>query len=227
MNPRPPFLGLLQRRQCVVPTWRGWLLLLVFLGVGVTLVVRNLYGFLAINDPLPGDILVVEGWSADYVVEGAVDEFRKGHYERICLTGGPIEFGNAMREYKTYAEYAKALCIKLGVPAEALHAIPAPAVERDRSYASALALRQWLREHEAMDAKLNIAGNGAHSRRTRLVYEKALGPGVRVGISNVEEREFDPKVWWKGSQGFRIVIDEAIAYTYARLFFSPPKPQQP
>lgn len=209
-----------------MPTWRGWLLLLVFLGFSVTLVVRNLYGFLAIHDPLPGGILVVEGWSADYVIEGAVDEFRKGRYERICLTGGPIEFGNAMSEHKTYAEYAKALCLKLGVPSDALHAVPAPAVERDRSYASALALRQWLHEHGAMDAKLNIAGNGAHSRRTRLVYEKALGSGVRIGISNIEEREFDPKAWWKGSQGFRIVLDEAIAYTYARLFFSPQKPQQ-
>ena len=225
MNPRAPFFGLLQRRQWIVPTWRGWLALLLFLGVGVTLAVRNIYGFLAVNDPLPGGILVIEGWSADYVIEGAAEEYRKAHYERICLTGGPIEFGNAMREHKTYAEYAKAMCMKLGLPAEALHAVPAPAAERDRSYASALALRQWLRDHGAMDAKLNIAGNGAHSRRTRLVYEKALGPGVRIGISNVEEMNFDPKAWWKSSQGFRVVLDETIAYTYARLFFSPPKPQ--
>ena len=224
MNPRAPFLGLLQRRQCVVPTWRGWLVLLLVAGTAATFVMRGLYGFLAINDPLPGGILVVEGWSADYVIEGAVDEYRQGQYERICLTGGPIEFGNAMREHRTYAEYAKAFCLKLGVPAQALDAIPAPAAERDRSYASALALRQWLREHGATDAKLNIAGNGAHSRRTRLVYEKALGPGVRIGISNLGEKNFDPKAWWKTSEGFRVVVDETIAYTYARLIFSP-KPQ--
>ena len=221
---RKYFLGLVQRRQCIVPTWRGWLILLLAIGAGATLVIRNLYGFLAVNDPLPGGILVIEGWSSDYVIEGAVNDWRKSHYERICLTGGPIEFGSAMREQKTYAEYAKALCVKLGVPSEALHAIPAAAVERDRSYASALALRQWLREHGAMDAKINIVGNGAHSRRTRLVYEKALGPGVRIGISNVEEMSFDPKAWWKSSQGFRIVLDETIAYAYARLIFSP-KPQ--
>jgi len=208
-----------------VPTWRGWLLLLLVIGVAGTVVVRGLYGFLAVNDPLPGGILVVEGWSSDYVIEAAVDEFRKAHYDHICLTGGPIEFGNAMREYRTYAEYGKAMCLKLGVPAEAMDAIPAPPAERDRSYASALALRKWLREHTASDAKLNIAGNGAHSRRTRLVYEKALGPGVRIGISNVEERDFDPKTWWKSSQGFRIMLGETIAYVYARLWFSPPPPQ--
>ncbi len=225
MNSKKPFLGLLRRRQCIVPTWRGWLLLLLVAGIAGTFIVRNLYGFLAVNEPLPGDILVIEGWSPDYVIEGAAEDFRKSQYKRICLTGGPIDFGNAMREHKTYAEYAKALCLKLGLPAEALHAIPAPPVEKDRSYASALALRQWLHEHAATDAKINIAGNGAHSRRTRLIYEKALGPGVRIGISNEPERTFDPKRWWTSSQGFRIVMDETIAYTYARFIFSPKAPQ--
>ena len=225
MNPKKPFLGLLQRRQCIVPTWRGWLLLLLVIGLTGVFIVRNLYGFLAVNDPLPGDILVIEGWSSDYVIEGAVEDFRKSQYKRICLTGGPIEVGNALREHKTYAEYAKAMCVKLGLAAEVLHAIPAAAVEKDRSYASALALRKWLYENGAADAKINIAGNGAHSRRTRLIYEKALGPGVRLGISNEPERTFDPKRWWASSQGFRIVMDETIAYTYARFFFSP-KPQE-
>lgn len=224
MNSPKLFLGLLRRRQCIVPTWRGWLLLLLVFGLGGLFVIRGLYGFLAIHDPLPGGTLVIEGWSPDYVIEGAVDDFRKTHYERICLTGGPIEFGNAMREHKTYAEYAKALCLKLGLPAEALNAVPAPEVAKDRSYASARALAQWFREHGVTDGNINIAGNGAHSRRTRLVYEKALGPDVKIGISNVDELTFDTKRWWTSSQGFRVVLDETIAYTYARLFFSPPKP---
>jgi hypothetical protein len=228
MNSRKPFLGLLQRRQCVVPTWRGWLLLLLALGTAGVLFVRNIYCFLAVNDPLPGDILVIEGWSSDYVIEGAVEDFLKSpgsKYKRICVTGGPIDFGNPMREHKTFAEYGKAMCLKLGVPTDVLHAVPAPSVEKDRSYASAVALREWLREHGGADVKINIVGNGAHSRRTRLVYEKALGPSMRVGISNIAERTFDPGRWWKTSQGFRIVVDETIAYTYARFFFSPPKPQ--
>ena len=224
MIERKYFLGLVRRRQCIVPTWRGWLVLLLVLAVAATLVIRSLYGFLAVNDPLPGGILVIEGWSADYVIDGAVDDFRKSRYERICLTGGPIDVGHPLRMHKTFAEYAKAYCLKLGVPADVLEAVPAPPVERDRSYASALALRQWLQDHGGMDAKINIAGNGAHSRRTRLIYEKALGPRVRIGISNVEEKEFDPKVWWKSSQGFRTVLDETIAYAYVRLLFSP-KPQ--
>lgn len=226
MNAPKKCLGLLQRRRCIVPTWRGWLLLLLLAGIGGTLVVRGLHGFLAVHDPLPGGTLVIEGWSPDNVIEGAVAEFRKSGYERVCFTGGPIEFGNAMREHKTYAEYGKALCLKLGLPAEVMHAIPAPAVEKDRSYASALALRKWFREHGVADVKINIIGNGAHSRRTRLVYQKALGDDAKVGISNIEEAGYDPKRWWASSQGFRSVLDEVIAYIYARLIFSP-SPQQP
>lgn len=225
MNPPKPFLGLLQRRQCIVPTWRGWLLLLLVVGVAGVIVARGLYAFLAINDPLPGDVLVIEGWSSDETIGRAADEYLHGNYKRICLTGGPIEVGNALREHKTYAEYAKAMCLKLGIPAEAMTAIPAPPVDRDRSYASALAILKWMGEQGVLDSKINIAGNGAHSRRTRLVYEKAFGPGVRIGISNGEETSFDAKAWWKTSQGFRVVVSESIAYLYARLFFSPePKP---
>ena len=224
MNTRKLFLGLLQKRQCIVPTWRGWLVLLLAIGVAAVIMIRGLYGFLAVQDPLPGGILVIEGWSPDYVIAGAVDEFHKSRYGQICLTGGPIEFGNAMSEYKTYAEYALAICLKSGVPAEALHAVPAAAADRDRTYASAFALRQWMQKQGMTDVKINIAGNGSHSRRTRLVYEKALGPGVKVGISNIEERNFDPRRWWASSSGFRSVLDELIAYIYARFFFSPPKP---
>jgi hypothetical protein len=225
MNARKPYFGLLHRRQFIVPTWRGWLVAFLFAGVTGVIGMRSIFGFLAIHDPLPGGVLVIEGWSPDYVIEGAVDEFRKGTYERICLTGGPIDLGHVLREHGTYAEYAEAFCLKLGVAAEVLNAIPAPRVERDRSYASALALRQWLREHGAMDSKINIIGNGAHSRRTRLLYEKALGPDVRVGITNIEENTFDPNAWWKSSQGVRTVLGETIAYAYSRVFFWPKQPQ--
>ena len=77
-TPQKTFLGLLQRRQCLVPTWRGWLALLGLLVLAGVLFVRNIYGFLAVNEPLPGDILVIEGWSADHVIEGSLADFQIG-----------------------------------------------------------------------------------------------------------------------------------------------------
>lgn len=221
-TPRP-FLGLLQRRQCIVPTWRGWLLLLLVFGGAGVIVVRGIYGFLAVNESVPGGILLVEGWSPDYVIDGAAEEFLHGGQTQVCVTGGPIEIGNALREYHTYAECGRAILLKAGVPDDVMHAIPAASVDRDRTYASAVALKRWIEQSGTTERRINIAGNGPHSRRTRLLYEKALGAGFQVGIFNIEEKTFDPTAWWKTSQGFRAVVDEVIAYTYARFVFSPPK----
>ena len=167
--------------------------------------------------------MVVEGWSPDYVITDAAEEFRRGGHTMICVTGGPIEIGNALREYRTYAECGRALLLKSGIPNDALNVVPAESVDRDRTYASAVALKRWIERRGTAERRINIAGNGPHSRRTRLLYEKALGAGFQIGIFNVEEKTFDPTSWWKTSQGFRVVFDEVVAYSYARLIFSPPK----
>ena len=208
-----------------MPTWRGWIVLLLLLGVAGMVVLRGIYGFLAVNEPVRNGILVVEGWSPDYVTFGAVEEYRCDGYKMICVTGGPIEFGNALREYRTYAECGRAVLLKAGVSEDAMHAVPADPVERDRTFASAVALKRWIGQSGTVERRVNIMGNGPHARRTRLLYEKALGPEFQVGIFNVEERTFNPKEWWKTSQGFRAVADEAIAYAYARFAFFPAKPR--
>ena len=55
----------------------------------------------------------------------------------------------------------------------------------------------------------------------RLLFQKALGDGIKVGIIAVPNPDYDPKYWWRYSDGVREVIGESIAYIYARLFFWP------
>ena len=52
----------------MVPAWRGWLLLFALAGVMLYVVLRATYPFLAVNDPRPGGLLVVEGWAPDYAL---------------------------------------------------------------------------------------------------------------------------------------------------------------
>ncbi len=220
MNSRPA-LGLLQRRTCLVPTWRGWLAL-ILLGVLFALAaVRGVYGFLAVRDSVPGGILAVEGWVPDYALTATLAEYRLHSYRGIFLTGLPIEHGEALSEYGTYAELNAAILRHLGADPRSLTAIPTPVVQQDRTYASALALRDWLRANAVPTETVNIISLGAHSRRTRLLYEKAFGPTTRVGIIAVPHRDFEPARWWRSSQGFRIVTGEVIAYLYARCLFHP------
>jgi hypothetical protein len=64
----------------------------------------------------------------------------------------------------------------------------------------------------------------AHARRTRLLFQKALGNDVRVGIISIPNPDYDAKHWWRYSEGVREVIGEGIAYAYAKVFFYPSEP---
>jgi hypothetical protein len=210
------------RRECVLPSHRGWFLLLL---VGTLLAItalRTAHPFLATSDPIPGGALVVEGWVTDYALEEAIAEFRRHDYRKLYVTGGPLERGVPLSEYKTYAELGAATLLRLGLDPDAVQAVPAPLVRQDRTFTSAVALRSWLRQHQAMPAQLNVITIGTHARRSRLLFEKAFGGGLPVGIVSVEDRTYDAKHWWTSSSGVRAVIGEMLAYGYARLFFHAP-----
>ena len=51
--------GLLRQRLCLVPTWRGCLVLGLVVGLLTLGAVRGIHSFLAVTDPLPGGVLVV------------------------------------------------------------------------------------------------------------------------------------------------------------------------
>jgi hypothetical protein len=223
MKPDRPLWGLLQRQPCWVPTWRGGLALLL-IGVSLfILTVLQAYPFLAIIEPVTGGALVVEGWSPDYVLEAAMKEFKQHPYTKLYVTGGPLERGAMLSEYKTYAELAAASLLRMGLAAEAVQAVPAPEVYRDRTYRSAIVLRHWLHQHQLTITNFTVFTLGAHSRRTRLLFQKAMDQGSTVGIVAVPDQQYDGDHWWASSEGVRTVIGEAIAYTYVRWFFYPPK----
>jgi len=219
MKERKSFGGLLCRRQCLVPTWRGWLALLVAAAAGAFVGVRTVQPFLAVNAPVSGGLLVVEGWMPDFAMKEAIAEFGRNQYSSLFVTGGPLSFGAPLSEYRTYAELGAATIAKLGLGTNVAQPVPAPLVLQDRTFASAVALKHWLRGHGIASAKLNVISKGAHARRTRLLYEKAFGKGSEIGIVAVPDQTYDAKRWWASSEGFRDVIDELVAYVHARLIF--------
>ena len=215
-------LGLLRRRQCLVPTVRGWGLLAFSFAALMLLAVREVRPFLAVTDPVPGGVLVVEGWVPDYMLEAAIAEFRQNHYTKLFVTGTPLERGAPLSEYTNFAFLGAASLVKLGLSTNDVQPVPTGLTRRDRTYTSALSLKQWWREHGLTPSKVNLITGGPHARRSRLLFEKALGKSVTVGVIALADREYDEQRWWHYSQGVRTVIDEALAYVYARLLFHPP-----
>lgn len=213
------WFGLLRRRPCWIPTWRAWsILFIVILGLG-WLGTRKIYSFLAVNDPHPGGLLVVEGWAPDYAFEAALREFKSNHYEKICVTGGRLETGAPLSEYKTYADLGAAILVKLGLNTNEVQAVPAPSVRRDRTYAAAASLQRWLEQQHRPETHIHLFTEGAHARRSRLLFEKALGSAVKVSVTSIPVRDFDERHWWRYSAGVRGVIGETLAYLYARFLF--------
>ena len=94
-------------------------------------------------------------------------------------------------------------------------------IGRDRTYYSAVALRDWFHEHN-MDVKsFNIVAESTHARRTWLLFQEAFGDKVKVGVIAIQNPDYDAKRWWRSSDGFRDVTSEGIAYIYAKFFFHP------
>jgi hypothetical protein len=202
---------------------------MVLLLTGTALVVFGIseaHRFLTVNDPVPSDILVIEGWIPDYALQRTLAVLARDHYRKILVTGGPLNSGTFLCGYTNWAELGAATLIRLGVGTNTVEALPAARVSRDRTYASGVALRAWLHNHHIDTTSLNIITMADHSRRTRLLFAKALGREYHVGIISIESSDYEPKQWWRTSEGVRTVIGEMIAYGYARFLFWPPSQGQ-
>ncbi len=214
-------LGMLRRREIVLPSLRGLLLLaLAAAGCG-RLILTHIQPFLALQQPRFGEILVVEGWIPDYALRQALAAFRSHHYETLLTTGGPLPQGMVFSSYGTYAQYAARTLQEWGMSADSLRAVPSPDVGRDRTYQEALSVAEWLRANGKRYTSLDLVSFSTHARRSRMLYGMALGESIRVGVYAPRDLEYDPRAWWKTSNGVRRVTDEVVAYLYAKLLFRP------
>jgi len=211
-------LRLFARKTIWWPTWLGGLcVLLVVVGIGAALV-SCAYPFLAVTRRVPANILVVEGWVPDYVVVEAITEFKRGNYEHLCASGGPVRKGYLLFGVTSYAGFTAATLEKLHFPKEKLLQAPAISTHRHRSYYSAKAVKDHLAERGVTVQGLNVITTGPHARRTWLVYRRVCGPQTPVGVIPYVSQEYDPARWWASSEGVKEVATEGLGWTYAWLF---------
>ena len=211
-----------RRREWPVPTIWGWLLLL-FVTVAICgFSARHIYRFLAMEKPVGASVLVVDGWITPEDLDQSVILIRENNYRRIVTTGGPVLNNPHFQTSSTYAELAREYLVRKGVPAAAITAIPAPRSARDRTYLSAVLLREsFAQSGQKIDA-IDIFSAAVHARRTRLLYQMAFGPEMRIGIYSARPAEYDPDAWWRTSAGSKAVITEAIGWLWTVLFFRQP-----
>ena len=222
IEPSRKLWGLFSRRERWSLSGRGRLVL-VSLGVlAGYLVFSNIHPFLAVTDRVNTKILVVEGWIQRYAIRAAADEFNRGSYKWVYTTGGPEKgSGGYVNDYQTSASVGAEALKKTGIPEEVVQMAPSHVIDQERTYSSAIALRDWFGEHNIAMQSMNVLTEDAHARRTQLLYQKAFGKNVLVGIIAVPNPDYDPRYWWRYSDGVREVTGESIAYIYARFLFYP------
>src|SRR6266513_6072227 len=220
--------GMLIRKERWGLSWRGRLAVVLLALSTAVLLLSNAEPFLAEVHPVNSNILVVEGWIHEYAIRAAVEEFNRGSYQRVFTTGGPVTGrGHYVNDYQTSASVGADLLKKIGIPSDVVQMVPSRVMDRERTYASAVALREWFREHNIDVHSLNVITEDTHARRTRLLFEKALGSKVAVGIIAVPNPDYNAQRWWRYSEGVKDVVSEGIAYLYAELFFFPSKSAHP
>lgn len=213
--------GLLKRKQTWIITWQGWMLILVLLVASLFVVARQIHPFLATNSPTHGQILIVEGWVPYSTLEQAISLFNDYHYQLIVTTGGPRDEGYCLPEYSTDADLYAALLRQLGVKQSQIVSVPTRPVRTDRTYASAVAVRDWLKQTNRPIDSLDVFSLGVHARRSQWLFQRAIGDNIVVGVIAASSEEYDADNWWNWSSGVRSVVDELVAYLYARFLFTP------
>lgn len=203
------------------PTWLGWLLIVCLLGGLFFAFLLNIYGFLAPQSPPHKGVMVIEGWMHDFALDEAVTMYKLGDYDKIVCTGVPIETGNYLVQFKSYSEMTAARLRKLGIPDDEIVVATADLEKKDRTYLSAVALREAIMAYNIEGTDFDLVTTGPHGRRSRLLFQKALGDEYNVGITCLDDSGYEPKHWYAYSVGVRKVIGETIAYLYAKLLFHP------
>jgi uncharacterized SAM-binding protein YcdF (DUF218 family) len=222
MSEHKKIWGIFTRKERWGLSCRGWLIFLSTLLLTAVLVLLNIQPFLAKTQRVDTNVLVVEGWVHEYAVRAAAEEFKTNSYKKIYTTGGPVVGTDGyMNDFNTSASVGADLLKKVGVEDEFIQMVPSHVVGRDRTYSSAVALRDWFREHNVTVRGINVLTEDVHARRTQLLFQEAFGSSVNVGIISVPDPDYDPKCWWRYSEGVREVLGESIAYIYARILFHP------
>jgi hypothetical protein len=210
------------RRPRWGPTWRGWILLAAVAAVAAIFFVRLVHPFLAVNESVDAEILVIEGWIPEYALRRCTTLIRTGAYQHILTVGGPVSGASSPAEDDdTYAYVAASTLTKMGVKPATVVMVPTKSASRDRTFHCALDVRRWLEDRRLSPRGINIVTLGPHARRTRLLFRSALSKQVQVGIIAMDNQEYDPAHWWRYSEGVKEIISESAAYIYARFRFVP------
>ena len=211
---------LFKRKEIWVPTWKGWLAIVVAFAAVIFGLIRFAAPFLAPTKPLGAPVLVMEGWIPEDGIRRAVELADRNHYALIITSGMEIEKGLDVSHYGDYANLGAERLVALGYKGTNIVKVPSLKVPRDRTYHCALAVHDYLLKNTNYRS-IDILTESVHARRSWYLFRRACRPDIKVGVIANPSPDFDAKHWWRTSNGVRTVLNEIIGYFYAVTVFNP------
>ena len=175
---------LIKKKECCVPTFPALLLVCLMVCFAIVFYGKNIHSFLSLTQPVHAQILAVEEWIPPHAIESAASEFKDHGYTLLVVLGDE-------------RRWVVPILKEAGVDERRIVKIPSQPVRKDRTFASAVALRNWLLASGMPGKAINVYTLGVHARRSWLLFREALGPDFRVGIISCENPDYDPKKWWR------------------------------
>lgn len=182
--------------------------------------IREIHPFLAINRPVHAEILVIEGWVPSTYIPLAAQEFQRGNYQHIVVVGGSIQ-PDVNGSQNRNSERATRVLIQFGIDKTRITMVYAPSASYHKTWTYAQAFRDWLLSAGKPIQTVNVFTVDVHARKSLLLFQRALGPTVKVGVISARHWDYDPAFWWLSPTGLYLVVKNAITYVDALLLTGP------
>src|SRR5258708_36150216 len=113
-----------------------------------------------------------------------------------------------------YAEMAADELIRLGVPKEEILVVTSKNTEVRRTFESAVAIWQTLRDAGIKPKALNEFTLGPHARRSALVFAKVNSYDCEVGVIGWQPPGYYTDAGWQASERSKTLRLESVRCTY-------------
>jgi hypothetical protein len=157
--------------------------------------------FLAITKRVDADVLVVEGWIPAYMMPSVADEFRRGNYSRVLVSGLQDDPSTDPSGANSDALRTTLRLAEAGVPRTVLVPCPTPFARWQRTAKTARAVREKTAELNFKPTGINVVTAGPHARETWVAYQHAFGRTAPVGIISIPKTSYPAERWWTSRQG--------------------------
>ena len=172
--------------------------------------------FLAITAPVHANVLVVEGWIWESAaMKEAAEEFNSGRYDVVVTVGTLPRWREGEPLGEDAAAHAADQLRKLGVNGQSIQVLAVPNIDRHRTYTSALAVKHWLAGSKVNVMGINVVTLGAHARKSLVLFKRAFGERIPIGVIAGTEDSYDPERWWLSVKGIYTVLRKTLGYLYA------------